>query len=412
MIVSTTEKPLLNNTNSTISTAFTTVQSMAKILGPEENTQEVQLLYAISIPPLGTIIIVLNFVVVISSRLILKGGQQPTSTYMLLGNVALSDLVTGIAVVLAQVFPKQYSNHYTCLGQLGAVIASILASIYSVGLIAIDRYLFILHGLQYQTWVYPAKVKKFIIGTWIIGGVIGFLPLMGWYGDTKNGKICWFILMAPKELILLTVLVGIIPLAIVITLYSIILHRALKKVIELTEAHTNRERLPAIENSLRIFHGKGSNFVAPDAKQVTHVTSKKMYLPSKWKAIKVVVFTTGSFIITWFPYFVACLMYSYQCYDVHKEMCSMLRYLIAGPFSILGLVNSLINPVIYAWWHKGFRKFMKYKINLFRMKRQSIQEITPKTRSKSTIDPNLLNKTISSSNAIVIVPVSSGNLHL
>lgn len=36
---------------------------------------------------------------------------------------------------------------------------------------------------------------------------IGFIPAMGWHYDTQNGRICWFTLLAPRSLILLTGLV-------------------------------------------------------------------------------------------------------------------------------------------------------------------------------------------------------------
>lgn len=382
---------------------LSTIPTVSKTLAPEGNTTSGQnaqlLLYDVLIPVLGTVIILLNFAVVISSGLILKRGQQPRSTYMFLGNVALTDLVTGVAVIFGQVFPKQYRNHYVCATQLGAIVSSTLASVYSVGLIAIDRYLFILHGLQYQIWVYPTRVKIFILTSWIIGCIIGFLPLMGWYGNTDNGRVCWFIFMAPKELILLTVIVGIVPLLVVIVLYSIILYRALNKIIQLTEAGSSKEMSPKPDSALRMFRGKDSITEAPNAETSP---PKKLNVPSKWKAIKVVLFTTGSFVITWTPYFVASLMYGYKCYDAQTQMCKTLRYLVASPLAILGFVNSLINPVIYAWWHKGFRKFIKRKINTFRKQRRETKEIGSSTKTGSTSHSVLGSKSSTSSNVSVV----------
>lgn len=363
------------------------------------------LLYDVLIPTLGVLIILLNFAVVVSSGLILKRGQQPRSTYMFLGNVALTDLITGIAVIFGQVFPKQYRNHYICATQLGMIVSSTLASVYSVGLIAIDRYLYILHGLQYQIWVYPTRVKVFIITSWIVGCVIGFLPLMGWYGDTDNGRVCWFILMAPKELILLTVLVGIIPLITVIVLYSIILYRALKKIIQLSDTEMGGESKVAGQ-SLRIFRGKGTISEEPNSEQPeTPRQIQNSKAPSKWKAIKVVVFTTSSFVITWSPYFVVSLWYGYECYDKQTSLCKTLRILIASPLAILGFANSLINPIIYAWWHKGFRKFVKRKFNRIRMIRKETREITSSTRTGTS--RSVLGSKSSSASNVSSIPTAS-----
>ncbi|XP_031340660.1 5-hydroxytryptamine receptor 1A-like [Photinus pyralis] len=380
----------------------TTQQILARTIPGENQTPTSHkaplILYDVLIPTLGTLIILLNFAVVLSSGLILKRGQQPRSTYMFLGNVALTDMVTGVAVIFGQVFPKQYRNHYVCATQLGMIVSSTLASVYSVGLIAIDRYLYILHGLQYQIWVYPTRVKVFILTSWFVGCVIGFLPLMGWYGDTDNGRVCWFILMAPKELILLTVVIGIIPLVTVIVLYSIILYRALKKIVQLSETDAETEAKVAGQ-SLRIFRGKGTVSEDPILDQTQSAKQSKIPKPpSKWKAIKVVVFTTSSFIITWCPYFVASLWYAYECYDVQTARCKTLRILVASPLAILGFVNSLVNPVIYAWWHKGFRKFVKRKFNRLRMIRRETREITSTARTGATNRSVLGSKSSSSSN--------------
>lgn len=104
----------------------------------DENNSSVKAqltLYDVLIPSLGGIIILLNSFVVISSGLILKKGkltkkksnfsnilflgQQPRSTYLFLGNVAMTDLMTGVAVVFGQLYPQQNRDHNICALQLG-----------------------------------------------------------------------------------------------------------------------------------------------------------------------------------------------------------------------------------------------------------------------------------------------------
>lgn len=239
---------------------------------------------------------------------------------------------------------------------------------------------------------------------------------MGWYGDTDNGRVCWFIVLAPKELILLTVIAGIIPLVVVVVLYSIILYRALNKIIQLKEADANIQSPQGNENSLRLFRGGSSSVSAAPNPQIDGKkpmnTSKA---PSKWKAIKVVMFTTGSFVITWAPYFIASLMYGY-CYDKQSPRCNTLRILIASPLAILGFTNSLINPIIYAWWHKGFRTFIKRKCQAIKLKRKATEDITTanSSRSASTGHSALGSKTSSASSStnLSTVPLDTENPNL
>lgn len=85
--------------------------------------------------------------------------------------------------------------------------------------------------------------------------MVGFLPAFGWRGDTGEGRWCWFIRLAPPELILLTSCIGFLPIIIVVILYSIILHHALRKVIQLKRAARNNG---AVSGNLRIHVGTKS----------------------------------------------------------------------------------------------------------------------------------------------------------
>lgn len=122
------------------------------------------------------------------------------------------------------------------------------------------------------------------------------------------------------------------------------------------------------DNDLRIFRGKTPvTLEAPQEKnffkrvfqqnQLQKITTMKQ--PSKGKAVKIVMLTTGSFVVTWVPYFTASFVYVFCDKNSTPERCRNLEVMIASPLAILGAVNSLLNPIIYAWWHKGFRTFIK-----------------------------------------------------
>lgn len=80
------------------------------------------------------------------------------------------------------------------------------------------------------------------------------MPAFGWRGDTENGRRCWFILVAPPELVLLTSCIGFLPMAVVVVLYSIILHHALRKVIQLKQAYKS-QGAGAVAGNLRMHVG-------------------------------------------------------------------------------------------------------------------------------------------------------------
>lgn len=81
--------------------------------------------------------------------------------------------------------------------------------------------------------------------------------------------------------------------------------------------------------------------------------------PNKWRAVTVVMLTSMSFIITWMPFFSIVIIFVFCEEKLTNPKCVNLRALLAGPLAALAFLNSVLNPMIYAWWHKGFQKSIK-----------------------------------------------------
>ena len=209
------------------------------------------------------------------------------------------------------------------------------------------------------------------------------MPAMGWKGWTNGGKYCWFIRLAPHGLVLLTGTLGFLPVVIITVLYMVILYQALRKVVQLQKSdhEASVHHVPKDDNDpnrIRIFRGDQNS-----RKHNAH--NKNQHSPKKSRAIIVVVLTTGSFILTWVPYFVASTMYVFcEKRATDENTCKPLRLAIASPLAILGFMNSLLNPLIYAWWHKGFRKYVFTKIFGTKQNRNRLTKEKTSTSSTST----------------------------
>lgn len=375
------------------------VTTITSITDAPENSSTTLQLYDIFIPLLGVFIITLNAFVVFSSGLLLKKRQEPRSTYFFLGNVGLSDLLTGCAVLFGQFYPRNLRSELSCSIHLGMIVSSTAVSIFSITLVAIDRFFYILYGWKYYRYVYPNRARFSILITWILGGTIGFLPAMitSLRGSISSSQ-CWFANFN-SGYILATTIIGVFPVLIIVGLYASILFKAMKTIDELksaSDAPLTREASTSVR--LRYFKGSTTNILdqpTSTAMSTNHqeaeneeiatltqnqderVTSNSIFScsnclcrkndrtrddsnqsnrqPSKWKAIKVVMFTTGAFLITWIPYFVASTIFVYCDHENNPNFCNGLKVAIASPLAILGFSNSLLNPIIYAWWHTGFR---------------------------------------------------------
>jgi hypothetical protein len=57
----------------------------------------------------------------------------------------------------------------TFISLAGMIVSSTLVSVFSVMLVAIDRFLYISNGLQYQQYMFPGRVRILVVVAWIVG---------------------------------------------------------------------------------------------------------------------------------------------------------------------------------------------------------------------------------------------------
>ncbi|KAI8424917.1 hypothetical protein MSG28_006834 [Choristoneura fumiferana] len=133
----------------------------------------------------GTLIILSNLTVVISSGLILRRGQQPKSTYLLLGNVSLADTIIGFSIIFGALIDNSMNSNPLCIFQIGIFVAS--------------------------------------------------LPAMGWTGKTFTNYRCWYVALFPRALLIVVSIVVLSIITMVCVLYFLILHRAVKTVDRIRE---------------------------------------------------------------------------------------------------------------------------------------------------------------------------------
>ncbi|KAL4717916.1 hypothetical protein ACJJTC_001334 [Scirpophaga incertulas] len=364
-------------------------------------------------------------------------SQQPKSTYLLLGNVSLADTIIGISIIFGASVENTSGSNQLCIFQLGMLVCPAMVSIFSVGFIAIDRYIYILHGLYYQRWFNTTRVRIGIVCIWIIGVTLGFMPVTGWTNKDKITNRCFYIIIYPASLVLFNSIISIIPIVIVAILYLIILLRALKNLrnIKATEnsinvgneqnpklriyrGNTKRNGIRSIDksasftfdnmsiaeprdsyksksaddlsfkpNEFQVYVNKSQNdktglesklsistvessyTIGSSSRSIVentnttetnlHCKTCKIKGTNKCRAMTIVILTFGSFVITWLPFFFVVIFYEVCENKLNNPHCWDMSELLNGPLATLALFNSVLNPMIYAWWHKGFKKSIK-----------------------------------------------------
>ncbi|XP_061103896.1 glucose-dependent insulinotropic receptor [Conger conger] len=244
-----------------------------------------------------------------------KGGQS----WGLVLNLALADALVGVSIVgiasgviNASASPPSQAR---CLLRMAFLTSTSAASILSMFLISLDRYVAIKLPLQYARLAGARVTAGALAALWLLAFAVGFLPgaVEGMRASGYDGSCTFFSVVEPTAIILVFC-TGFYPvLSVFIYFYLDILRIAC--------AHQRQigSRLPRPGR-----HGG-------------HV-----------KALRTVALLVGCFTLSWSPFFIASTV------QVLCRACE-LHQLIQQDLWLLGLSNSLLNPLVYACWQREVR---------------------------------------------------------
>ena len=152
------------------------------------------------------------------------------------------------------------------------ILVPFTASMFSLLAIAIDRYIFIAHCLQYPRIVTLKRTKIAIIMVWIVSLLNALSMAMPWTYPSASGRIycTCMIVEASSDLyiFLYSILFNIIPIIIIVALYCLILNAA-------SEAHKKKNSLRSM--TMQALMGNRKNQIIPMGK------TKSIKEESIWK---------------------------------------------------------------------------------------------------------------------------------
>ncbi|KAL1124016.1 hypothetical protein AAG570_001786 [Ranatra chinensis] len=268
--------------------------------------------YYVAVAVLGPTVIVVNLPVLVTSGLLLKDGIEPRATYIILGNISLADLSTAVFLIGCAFYPAELRDKQFCAVCVGLIVSCTLCSMLSVCLLAVERYMYIVHGLEYGTWLRPFVVQTLVATTWLVSFFCGLFPVVVWpqYEESYPGS-CNFIDGYREEAI---------------------------------------ESLMAIVSSAMIVVVVMYIIIYSTAKKAARASNQEAKM--KMKSVFVVFLSASAFSLAWCPLLVAVFIFVFFCDS--SDFCEDLRDSIDSPLPMLGFFNSVLNPMIYAWWHRPF----------------------------------------------------------
>ncbi|XP_050523019.1 adenosine receptor A2b-like [Daktulosphaira vitifoliae] len=256
--------------------------------------------------------------------------RRRTNYYII--SLAVADLLVGLvgipcAVLASMGLPRHL---HLCLFSVSLIIVLCTISILSLVAVSADRYWAILYPMAYSTNSNTKIAVSIICICWLLGILIGFMPLMGWRAD--NGPTldaCMFSqVMDYNYLVFLYLVTIILPALLMATSYAHIYTVILKQIKQMTLLNGSRNDSPT---KLRVLGA-----------------ARK----SEIKATQNLSIIVAFFVVCWMP------LYTINCVQAFCAECLVPSALLDACI-VLSHLNSAGNPLLYAYHLKDFRNAFK-----------------------------------------------------
>lgn len=260
------------------------------------------------------------FIVIFSNLLvilaILKNRRFHFPIYYLLGNLALSDLFSGVSYLHLMFHTGPWTiklTKYRWFIRQGLIDTSLTASVLNLLAVAVERHQTIF-SMQLHSEMSSRRVLIIIVSIWLLAILMGLVPTMGWHClcDLPNCST-----MAPlysRHYLVFWAVLNLLTFSIMMAVYT------------------------------RIFL-----YVRHKSKQMSQHTSQQRHKETVFNLMKTVSMILGCFVLCWTPGLVLLLLDGLGC-----DSCNVLRY--EKYCLVLAECNSFVNPIIYSFRDADMRR--------------------------------------------------------
>lgn len=284
----------------------------------------------------SVLIISTNFLVAIALILLIR--KKGCQSWCFVLNLSIADILVGVAITGIATDALEGSTASMqkdkCLLRMSFIIAFSAASILTMFVISLDRYVAIKMPLRYSQLMSNKIIAAALVLLWLITVTVGFLPyIVEPMQRNDYESICTFFSVIEPQSIIVMFCVFFFPLLCVFIYFYM-------DILKIACGH--QQRICARQ--------AGSSFM-PTSRYWGHV-----------KALRTIAVLVGCFTLCWCPFFVVSMV------QVLCPKCKLYKFL-ENHLWLLGLSNSLINPLVYACWQREVRNqickiFGHFKVRL------------------------------------------------
>ncbi|XP_053113506.1 alpha-1D adrenergic receptor [Hemicordylus capensis] len=281
---------------------------------------------------------------------------QTVTNYFII-NLAIADLLLSTTVLpfsaTLEVLDIWVFGRIFCDIWAAVDVLCCTASIMSLCIISVDRYIGVKYSLKYPTIMTEKKAVIILVVVWLTSMVISIGPLLGWKEPPPDNDQQCSITEEPGYAIFSSFFSFYLPLLVILVMYFniyVVARRTTKNL----EAGVKKERSKSMEVVLRIHCRSVLEDSLASAKNKGHtfrssLSVRLLKFSREKKAAKTLAIVVGVFILCWLPFF---FVLSFGSYFPSLKPSGMAFKIIFW----LGYFNSCVNPIIYPCSSKEFKR--------------------------------------------------------
>ncbi|KAM4710220.1 5-hydroxytryptamine receptor 7 [Discoglossus pictus] len=308
-----------------------------------------------------TVLTIAGNALVIISVCIVKKLRQP-SNYLVV-SLAAADLSVALAVMPFVIttdlvggewlFGKVFCNVFIAMD-----VMCCTASIMTLCVISVDRYLGITRPLTYPARQNGKLMAKMVFIVWLLSASITLPPLFGWAQNVTVERMC-LISQDFGYTVYSTAVAFYIPMTVMLVMYQRIFVAAkisaekhkfvnIPRLYEQEGIYCLEEKIAPKKNSKKC---KAVEEFATLSKLIRQDRKNISIFKREQKAARTLGIIVGAFTFCWLPFFLLSTARPFIC----GIRCSCMPLRLERTLLWLGYTNSLINPLIYAFFNRDLR---------------------------------------------------------
>ncbi|XP_072882868.1 5-hydroxytryptamine receptor 7 [Hemitrygon akajei] len=284
-----------------------------------------------------------------------KKLRQP-SNYLIV-SLALADLSVALAVMPFVIVTDLIGGQWIfgqvfCNVFIAMDVMCCTASIMTLCVISIDRYLGITRPLTYPVRQSGKGMAKMILCVWLLAASVTLPPLFGWAKNINDDKVC-LISQDFGYTIYSTAVAFYIPMSVMLLMYHQIFKAAKKCAAKHTFTGFPRPGdMNMVEADHRGFKPRKESEECTNFTRLLKNERKNMSIfKREQKAATTLGIVVGAFTLCWLPFFILSTARPFIC----GTKCSCIPFWLERTILWFGYANSLLNPFIYALFNRDLR---------------------------------------------------------